>query len=167
MEKFRELDHWLSKHRFLTGDNLNYTDFLLFETLNNHNACMPDLLEPFVNLQRFHKEVMVRFDFFLHNTIPHTPGHFPHRARRASRSSLRRNEIRALFVHLWRPGKPAQYSLALANVIVADLPQLVLSAKVATFTLMHTESRVLIVRPAPKYQWSLSSSPSSCPFPIF
>ncbi|GAV06451.1 hypothetical protein RvY_16441-2 [Ramazzottius varieornatus] len=58
MEKFRELDHWLSKHRFLTGDNLNYTDFLLFETLNNHNACMPDLLEPFVNLQRFHKEVM-------------------------------------------------------------------------------------------------------------
>ena len=59
VDNFKELEKWLSSQQYVTGNKLNIMDFVLFESLDAHNAAMPEFLGQFPNLQQYHQRMMV------------------------------------------------------------------------------------------------------------
>jgi len=54
-DRLKMLSDYLGNQKWMTGENLSYVDFWLYEILKNHSMFKPDLLSQFTNLVDFCK----------------------------------------------------------------------------------------------------------------
>jgi len=53
----QQLDKHLEHRKYLLGDKLTYSDFVLFERLDGNNILLPGILDSYPNLKKFHQTV--------------------------------------------------------------------------------------------------------------